>query len=1118
MRASDLLAGLFRRQRPAPAPQRQPEEPPSGSLPAAELASYLAQAGRFTGLLPAIMQGVDALNQAGKRHLANISSFGAGTAGLFSGMDQVVNYSVMVLDTSADYKKIIIGTEGILQQMLSSVDRTIDLNRQAEDRLRQLSEITVRLQSLVGVLADLSIGIKQLSRNAEIKAYHAGGAGRGFSVIAENMNRLATQMEAKAGQIPAEAGRIRDRLEQSLGGIGRARETALALKERADLMRRGIAAVNQQNQKLIAEFDAIQSAARNQMQIKDRLLAGTGQIATAAGRLGVAQELVASVLSTETAEVGQIDFVRKQEETVLRRLARSAAPWIGRELAAKNELLRARVLEAEDRWRSLQGSMAELTTTAGEEEAASGAVWGELEELFANNSAISANLEATGALLAANMKQTAEIAGLLDQSDRDLRALQDTWDQFRQQLTAVAAAADSLIASAGYLNSFTDEIKLLSFYESIEVADMGDAGAEFTSFVDQTRALALQAKQDTGRLAPLFEDVRKTFGETELIGGQILALTGDNLRNISQARWSLERSGEAAGQFELIGQEAGATIAAQQGRRQEIYGVYTAYAGTYKQVGQYLSRLAGLLNQGFSVLADLNRTPPPLDGHPLQGAAAAGGTLQLDLMSDPITLDPAFLTDSTSNEVAGQIHAGLVQFDDGARVMPAIARSWAVSPDGLTWTFHLRKGVRFHNGRELTGGDVKYSLERLLDPKVKSPNAYFVDMVRGGAEFAAGRSRGVDGIRVVDDHCVQIALVRPYMPFLANLAVNATAVVPREAVASPDFATRPVGAGAFMLASWQPGAAIEVARFDGYYEQRVSLGGIRWVIGLDNQKRLELFTAGSLHAASLHQRDRGALEEQGGVVVKSAASLNVQYLCINVAQDTPFRDKLVRQALNCAIDKQELVDSSELKGEAVIARGVFPPRMEVFNPELVGYPHDPSRAQQLLAQAGYPGGLPGEYLLDVRDIAAQMERGELVKRQCQEVGIRLRINPLSWKELLDRAYGGHALLSFRGWSTDNGDPDNFLTPLFHTRSFGKPGNTSFLSSPRIDAMLERALAIRNPVERQSFYREIEAAVVDEAPWVFLYHSMRFVAMRPQLHGYRVRPFGAPRLKDCWLEE
>ncbi|MDI6739818.1 MAG: ABC transporter substrate-binding protein, partial [Candidatus Edwardsbacteria bacterium] len=1089
------------------------------ALPVAELTSYLALVGRFTALLPAIMQGVDALNQASKRHFANISAFSGKSGELFTGMEEVVGYSTLVLETSADYEKIILRTEEILQQMLASVEQTLAFNDQAEARLRELVETTDRLQALVSLLGDLSIAIKQLSRNAEIKAYHAGSAGRGFSVIAENMNRLAGQMEAKAGEIPAAAGQIRDRLDRSLSGIGQARAMALALKERADQMRQGIAAVNNQNQRVIAEFDAIRAAAHRQMEIKNSLLAGAAEISAAASRLGVAQELVATVLSTETAEVGQIDFIRQQEETALRLSAQAAAPWARRELSAKTGLLQTQVREAESRWRNLQDSMAELTKTSGLEERVAGTVWENLEKLFDNINAIGGNLETTGGLLAANKNQTAEIASHLDQSDRDLKALQATWGEFRDQLAAIARMIEELIVSAGYLKSFTEEIKLLSFYESVEVADLGSLGKDFMIFVDQTRDLALQAKNDSGRLAPLFEDVRRTFGGTDRIIGSILAIIGDNLENINQARWSLERSGEAAGQFELIGQEAGTTIGAQKQRRQEVYEIYTAYSGSYKQVEQNLSRLLDRLNQGFASLSELGQADGALAGiFGEEQAAARGGTLRLTLSSDPITLDPAMITDATSDEVVAQVFNGLVQFDDGVRVMPAIARYWTISADGLSWTFYLRRGVKFHHGRELAAGDVKYSLERLLDPQVKSSNALFVDKIRGAAEFRAGSKRSVDGIKIIDDHCLQIVLTQPYMPFLANLAVSVTAIVPRELAERPEFGRRPVGAGPFRFVDWQPGKSVVLERFEQYYEQRISAAGIHWMVGLSEEQRLAKLVAGEADAVDIHERDRKALAGRGSWTVKHVASLNVQYLCINVSLDTPFKHKLVRQALNYAIDKQALIDATELKGEAIAATGVFPPRLEVFNPDLTGYPYDPQKARERLEQAGFNGGLPGEYLLDIRDIKAHIDRGEMVKQYCKKVGIRIRLNPLSWKDLLDRAYNVESLLSFRGWASDNGDPDNFLTPLFLSRNWGKPGNTAFFKSEEIDAMLDKALAIRNPVERQAYYREIEAAVVDEAPWVFLYHSMEFIAMQPKLHGYRVRPFGAPRLKDCWLEE
>ena len=779
----------------APQPAAAPA-PPQQASAVGEVVRYLAMVDRFTFQLPAIMQGVDALNQSGKQHLTNISAFGAKTAELFSGLEQVVSYSSLVLETSSDYKKIILRTEEILQGMLASVDHTLALNDQAEARLRELSEATAQLQSLVTLLTGLAVAIKQLSRNAELRAYHAGEAGRGFSVIVENMNRLAGQMGAKSGEIPAAAERIRQQLARSLDAIAVARDMALALKQRAGLMRQRIAAINEQNQRVIAEFDAIRIGARAQMEIKQNLLDSTQQIAGAAVKLAVAQEVVATVLSTETAEVGQITFIKQQQETALHLLERGGDGPL-RELAIKSDLLRAHVREAEGRWRNLQDSMGDLTKSSDQEERIAGVVWENLERLFDNIHAIGGNLDTTGALLASNNADTAEIAGLLDRSEQDLRQLQEKWGGFGSELAAIAITIRELMVAVGYLNDFTEEIKLLSFYESIEAADLGQGGQAFRAFVDQTRQLAIQAKADTDKLQPLFEDVQQKFDQTGRIIAQITGIIGDNLASIVQARWSLERSQEAAGQFELIGQEAGQTITAQNGKRLDVYQIYTAYSGSYKQVSANLERLLGLLRQGYTALTELGQADGTMAGSFDQSAGdpSAGGTLRLELMSDPITLDPAFLTDSTSNEVAAQIHAGLVQFDDGARVMPAIARSWTISADGLMWTFYLRKGVRFHHGRELVAGDVKYSLERLLDPKLKSPNGMFVSMIKGASGFASGSQRGVDGIKLIDDHCLQVVLTQPYMPFLSNLAVNATAIVPRELAEQPDYAARPVGAG-----------------------------------------------------------------------------------------------------------------------------------------------------------------------------------------------------------------------------------------------------------------------------------------------------------------------------------
>jgi ABC-type transport system substrate-binding protein len=393
-------------------------------------------------------------------------------------------------------------------------------------------------------------------------------------------------------------------------------------------------------------------------------------------------------------------------------------------------------------------------------------------------------------------------------------------------------------------------------------------------------------------------------------------------------------------------------------------------------------------------------------------------------------------------------------------------------------------------------------------------------MIKGALEYSQGQAKEVDGLQVIDPYAIKIVLQYPFMPFLSNLACTMAAIVPKELVeeGSLDFSRHPVGSGPFILKSWEPGKTLELEPNIHYHERRVSLSGIKFSIDLNDEQKTEALVSGRLDITDVNSLQRRALSQDHTLKVISLPQLNVQYLCINVSRVSPFADKRVRQALNHAIDKKTLIETTGLSGDAMTAVGVFPPELWAYNPNLAGYGYDPGLAKKLLAEAGFAGGLPGEYLLDIRDGKAQMQRAEMVRQNCREVGINIKPNPLSWKALLEKNYGCQSQLSFNGWSSDNGDPDNFLYPLFHSKNTGRAGNVAFFKSPVIDALLEEAVTIRDPGQRLLRYRKIEELIVQEAPWVFLYHSVKSTAVRNAVHGFRPRPFGSELYKHCWVEQ
>jgi peptide/nickel transport system substrate-binding protein/oligopeptide transport system substrate-binding protein len=1086
-----------------------------------DLNNYLTKIGQFTDLLPAIMEGIKQLSAADNIHLTVIQEFQDKLTEIFRGQEEISGYSAMVLDTSLDYNQVVLETEALLKSLITSFDQSLELNRQLTGGLESLSEVSKQLQDLVAVMTEMSLAISQVSRNAEIKAFHAGNVGRGFGVIAENMNLLSQELRKTAGKAPGLDSSLKEKIARAVQGLSRAKELAASLKDGSTAMEAELADIYQANQLIVQGFQEMRRHSDSQQEIKDRLLSGIADISGITANLGISQEVVASVLTTEMASVGQIEFVREQLETARAAWQKSPSPSILREIAIKLKHLQSALGFSVSHWHGLQESVIGLKSTALQEEKISTQVWAEMERLFGGIDGLGNGVQQVVLMLESVTSRADGLQKNLKTSTDNLGLLRSLLDEFRATSDGISRDLTDLQETGQGIRSFAEQVKLLAFYSAVEVADMGQWTKELEPIVSQTRGLALQAESDSAKMTPMLEELQKQFLRTVSLLDRNIEMVGLNLTDISQADISLNKVLGETARLSAIGSSAKIGIDAQAADRNGLVEVYSHYANSFRAVSSNLEMIQRLFKQAHESLLGFGQIAGQLFGQIDERIIKEdlGGILKLTLPSEPLTLDPAMRTDATSNEVVAQIFEGLVQFDAGLNVLPAIATHWSISADGLEWTFNLKKGVKFHNGRELTSDDVRYTLERLLSPALNSPNAYFVDMIEGSADFRAGRDNSVKGIRIVDSHALVIRLESAYMPFLANLASSVTAIVPKEEVvkAGGNLRNNPIGAGPFMFKQWIPGSKIELARFNDYYEQKLSLKGIIYHTDISEDQRSQKLERREIDQLEVRGREREAIGARGNCRMEKLPALNVQYICINVSMSTPFVDKRVRQALNYALDKNNLIDASSLRAEATVARGVFPPGLAAYNPDLEGYAYNPEKAKALLAEAGYAGGLPGEYLMDIRDNREQMERAEIIINQCRKAGIILKANPLPWKDLLERSYEGQSVLSVRGWSSDNGDPDNFLYPLFHSKNWGRPGNTSFYKSLKVDEMLIRALAVRNPVERLDFYREIERLVVEDAPWVFLYHSMKYTATNPYVHGYRIRPMGAARLKDCWME-
>ena len=499
-----------------------------------------------------------------------------------------------------------------------------------------------------------------------------------------------------------------------------------------------------------------------------------------------------------------------------------------------------------------------------------------------------------------------------------------------------------------------------------------------------------------------------------------------------------------------------------------------------------------------------------------------GGIYRKPLRHEPVTLDPAFVTDIYGATVLQQVFDGLVQFDADLNVMPALATSWSASRDGQIWTFHLRPSVTFHHDRAVTAEDFVYSFTRLLDPNVKSPRSWLFERVQGAEAFQSGSATHVEGLQALDTETLQITLSQPYAPFISLLGMAQAKVVPREEVErlGTQFGRRPVGTGPFRFSNWLPGKEINLEANHAYFEGRPFLDRLHYRIfpAADLQAVLTVFEQGHLEDAPILDLERQRLINHPYYRFLRKPLLTTLFVWLNT-RDGPLSHVKVRQAINWAIDR-DAINRTVRQNRHVQAQGVLPPGMPGYNPALEGYVYNPTRAKKLLAEAGYPDGknLPTLELWSSVISPTALAEHKAIQKDLQRIGIAVELHTTeSWKQFKTEILGKRPGAMYRSaWHADFPDPDNYLFTLFHSQS---ANNHAHYRNPEVDRLLEQAQREIDYLKRLHVYRQIEALIMADAPSVNLVYYAFEHLFQPYVRGIEINALGERYIpmKKIWLD-
>jgi peptide/nickel transport system substrate-binding protein len=498
---------------------------------------------------------------------------------------------------------------------------------------------------------------------------------------------------------------------------------------------------------------------------------------------------------------------------------------------------------------------------------------------------------------------------------------------------------------------------------------------------------------------------------------------------------------------------------------------------------------------------------------------AAGRDMLIGLGGDATSLNPVIATDGISYTVEWPIFDSLLELDANLTVRPLLAESWEVSKDGLTYTFKLKKNVKWHDGKPFTARDVAFTFYSVLDPKVTTPHRAYFDALVGFPELTAKdnpkrpEELATKPIEVLDDHTVRFRLRYPSGSFLAVLVNPRAGIVPEHVLKGVDLNTaefnrKPVGTGPFKFVEWRRGERIVMEANEQYHAGRPALNRLIFRIIPDAVVLLSELKAGGVDFIENPPLTEVArLKQTAGLKVLVAD--NTSYTYVGWRQDVaPFNDVRVRRALNHAVDVPSIV-REVLQGYAAISTGQFPPSSWAFDPSVKPYAYDPARAKALLAEAGFKPGPDGVLVKDGKRLSFSLRHDQanqsvkdtavIVQEYLKRVGVEVTLEALDWPTFVKKLFASDFEGIVVGW-TNHHDPDPFAYTIWHSSQW-KGRNFAHYKNPRIDELLEQARRTAVVAERKRAYAEFSRVLMDDAPYIFLYFQQQVYVTRQGYEGF-----------------
>ncbi len=678
-------------------------------------------------------------------------------------------------------------------------------------------------------------------------------------------------------------------------------------------------------------------------------------------------------------------------------------------------------------------------------------------------------------------------------------------------LTNRAAEIEKIASS---IQDIAQNSKILSINASIEAARAGDAGRGFGVVADEMGKMALKTSDAVKQISEVTDNIQNGIKNTFTAMAKSQEQVSQGQQIVTETTEVFHKIIDSIQQSVSINDHLLNALNEQNAKFQEIF-ASIQHLDKVSQGLLFLNEISSMeTGNSQTALQMLTLSMKQLEEltinfqKTLPKASEIHEEVLRTCAQTPLkSFDPHMTFDVETNRVLMNVHAGLLSRSITNDVLPGLAKSWHIQEDLRTWVFNLRRGARFHNGREVTANDIKWSYERILSPELNSQNAWFLFPIKHAEDFNKGIISTLDTIRVNNRYQVEIELSIPDISFLNNLAQATCAILAQEEVRKGNF----IGAGPYTISKYENNTYYLEA-FQNYFAGPPYVNIIEVLDS--HEDAIAKFNAGKLDFLFLENDEILTLEtnHQGNQIQKKILLMN-QFGAFNFNRNSIYQKSAdLREAINYAINKQRIIDTV-WGGYAEPIRGILPEGI-YSDPSLRGYPYDVSKAKQIVKRSGiqveaHPFKiLKAQHKEGMKSLRTQML--EFISEDLQKIGIPVQIVEVPQDQYFTHEAADQADLFLMAWLADTGDADNYLRPLF---SYGNFANFGGFNHPEIERKLDAIKPILNGTKRRNMYLDIQKEILDEVPWLLLFSPAQTFIHQPSVKNFHISQLGKIHYED-----